>query len=64
MSDPWKDAWEHLKKRIDSDIETFETWENLFADYRGRIREARNIRQFISDKEAEMVEDGLIEGSE
>lgn len=63
MSDPWKDAWEHLKKQIDSDIETCETWESLYADYTGRIREARKLRKFMSDKEQEMVEDGLIEGS-
>lgn len=64
MSDPWKDAWEHLKKQIDSDIETCETWESLYADYTGRIREARKLREFMSDKEQEMVEDGLIEGSD
>lgn len=41
MSDPWKDAWEHLKKQIDSDIETCETWESLYADYKGRTDEGR-----------------------
>lgn len=64
MADPWKDAWEHLKKQIDSDIETCETWESLYADYTGRIREARKIRKFMRNKEHEMVEDGLIEGRE
>lgn len=57
MADPWKDAWEHLKKFLNDRIENRERACRPNADFKW-------VREWISDKEAEMVDDGLIEGSE
>ena len=57
MSDPWKDAWDHLKKYLTDRVEARYRWGAATKDLEG-------IRDWMCDKEREMIEDGLIEGSE
>ena len=60
MSDPWKDAWEHLKKFLTDEVGS----KSGYFKYEQYLKGIEKVRDWMCDKEQEMVEDGLIEGSE